>query len=426
MFRSHHGIRLNDLAWLPALAAIAGFSACSPAASSGGSQTGDARSVPTLTAALAGTGATTPAVPITGSTAGAPSVPVTQVSTPPVNNQVPMGGAAAPPPTAAMMAKPVVVDPADVAACDGMGTAPQASETVEVLKIRTGDMTVVPGGYKAPGGTVYACFWIDIDMPEKHHIIGWEGAVGGDRAVHHQQVSLAAKPFYLAQQGGLCGLPAVDYTWTGEKPTEWTPKLAGYPVGGPENGGKAHFLWQVHFESTTMYSGGFNVYVTKNLRKYDAGNFEQGDVAGINIPPMAASTHTATCTPDMTTQKLTQPIYVFASMQHAHLMIRHIKTDLTRNGQLVKNFGDQMVQGFAGFFDQQFKPQSPCVMIAPGDQLTTVCDYQNSTGAAVMGGEGLNQEMCTTFFQYFPRLPVTSNNFCGTIDSSGGFTAAKP
>jgi hypothetical protein len=30
--------------------------------------------------------------------------------------------------------------------------------------------------------------------------------------------------------------------------------------------------------------------------------------------------------------------------------------------------------------------------------------------------------MCTTFFQYFPRLPGTSQNFCGTIDSSGGFT----
>jgi hypothetical protein len=43
-----------------------------------------------------------------------------------------------------------------------------------------------------------------------------------------------------------------------------------------------------------------------------------------------------------------------------------------------------------------------------------------------MGGEALNQEMCTTFFQYFPRLPGTSQNFCGTIDSSGGFTAAKP
>jgi hypothetical protein len=356
---------------------------------------------------------------------------MTQSNTPPVNNTLPpaggSGAAVMPPPAMMAAVKPVVVDPADAAACDGMGTPPQPSETVEVVKVRTGDMTVAPGGYKAPGGTVYACFWIDIDMPEKHHIIGWEGAVGGDRAVHHQQVSLSAKPFYLAQQGGLCGLPTVDYTWTGEKPTEWTPKLAGYPVGGPENGGKAHFLWQVHFESATTYMGGFNVYVTKNLRKYDAGNFEQGDVSGINIPPMAAATHTATCTPDMTTQKLTQPIYVFASMQHAHLMIRHIKTDLTtRDGMLVKNFGDQSVQGFAGFFDQQFKPTSPCVKINPGDQLTTVCDYQNSTNSPIMGGEALNQEMCTTFFQYFPRLPGTSQNFCGTIDSSGGFTAAKP
>jgi hypothetical protein len=324
-------------------------------------------------------------------------------------------------PVQPVMPKPVLVDPADEAACDGMGTAPMPGETVEVIKIRTDDMKVVPGGYKPAGGTVYACFWVDIDMPEKHHIIGWEGAVS-DRAVHHQQVSLAAKPFYLAQQGGLCGLPTVDYTWTGEKPTEWTPKLAGYPVGGPENGGKAHFLWQTHFESATTYAGGFNIYVTKNLRKYDAGNFEQGDVKGISIPPMGMATHTATCTPEMMTAKLTHPIYVFASMQHAHLMIRHIKTDLTRNGMLVKNFGDQMVSGFAGFFDQQFKPSTPCVKMSAGDQLTTLCEYQNPTTFTIMGGEATNQEMCTTFFQYFPRLPQTSQNFCGTIDSSGGFT----
>jgi hypothetical protein len=316
----------------------------------------------------------------------------------------------------------VTVDPADIAACNPAGAAPDASETVEVLKIRTSD--AVAGGFPAPGGTYYGCFWVELDMPEKHHIIGWEGAVG-DRAVHHQQVSLAQKPVYLAQQGGLCGLPTVDFTWTGEKPTEWTPKLAGYPLGGPDNGGKARFLWQVHFESPTMYTGGFNVYVTKNLRKYDAGNFEQGDVSGINIPPMSSAMHVATCTPDMTKQKLTYPIYVFAAMQHAHLTVTHIKSDMSRDGMEMKVFGDQSTTGFAGFFDQQFNPVAPCLEVRPGDQLQTTCNYTNNGMTAITGGEALNQEMCTTFFQYFPRLPAAGNNFCGTIESSGGFTPGK-
>jgi len=410
------------------LCAFAGIGACSaePAANTG--RTGASQTPPAV-AQVVGGAVAKPAqvVPVGGSTGA--TLPVASGAAGGASS-APAGGptpAASKPPTTPVPAqpvpaKPIIVDAADEAACDGVGTAPAPTETVEVLKIRTDDMRVVPGGYKAPGGTIYACFWLELDMPEKQHIIGWEGAVGGDRAVHHQQVSLSKKPFYLAQQGGLCGLPTVDYTWTGEKPTEWTPKLAGYPVGGPDNGGKAYFLWQVHFESTTTYTGGFNVYVTKNLRKYDAGNFEQGDVRGINIPPKSMATHTATCTPDMMTQKLTHPIYVFASMQHAHLMIRHIKTDLTRNGQLVKNFGDQQVAGFAGFFDQQFKTVSPCVKMQPGDQLTTLCEYQNPTDFTITGGEATNQEMCTTFFQYFPRLPTTSQNFCGTIDSTGGFT----
>lgn len=332
--------------------------------------------------------------------------------------------AAAPPPMAAATeVKPIVVPPEDVMLCNGMGQAPTADEAVEVLKIRMTD--IVPGGFKAPGGTYYGCFWVELDMPEKHHIIGWEGAVGGDRSIHHQQVSLGAKPFYLQQQGGLCGLPSVEYTWTGERPPEWTPSMAGYPVGGPEQGGKARFLFQVHFESASMYTGGFNAYVTKKLRKYDAGNFEQGDVAGINIPPKAAVTHEARCTADMTTAKISQPIYVFASMLHAHLTVKHIKGEQYRGGKLINTFGDESTMGFAGFFDQTFKPHMPCIEILPGDELVTTCDYQNPWDQPVMGGEATNQEMCTTFMQYFPRLPKASDNFCGTIDATGGFTG-KP
>jgi hypothetical protein len=262
-------------------------------------------------------------------------------------------------------------------------------------------------------------------MPEKRHIVGWEGAVGGERTVHHQQVSLGAKPFYLANQGGLCGLPSVEYTWTGERPPEWTPTLAGYPIGGPENGNKARFLWQTHFEGATTYMGGFNAYVTKKLRKYDAGNFEQGDVRGINIPPKAAITHTAKCTPDMTKAKLIHPIYVFASMLHAHLTVKKIKAEQFRDGKLLTTFGMAQASGFAGFFDQSFHPHTPCVQILPGDELITTCDYQNPWDVAVTGGEATNQEMCTTFMQYFPRLPKPSDNFCGTIDSTGGFNGMR-
>jgi len=123
----------------------------------------------------------------------------------------------------------------------------------------------------------------------------------------------------------------------------------------------------------------------------------------------------------MTKQKLTHPIYIFASMQHAHLTVRRIKSEMLRDGMLVKSFGDQMVSGFAGFFDQQFKPVAPCLEVKGGDQLVTTCEYMNPTPVEITGGEATNQEMCTTIFQYFPRLPMPSQNFCGTIDSSGGF-----
>ena len=370
-----------------------------------------------------------PTTPVTPGTAGNAAMAGAAAPTP-------MAGAGMPPanpPANPAAPKPVIVPPEDVQACSGTGTPPMASEQVEMLAIRTDkvmyggkEIPVVPGGFKAPGSTWYACFWVEIDMPEKHHIIGWEGAVGTDRTVHHQQVSLAAKPFYLAQQGGLCGLPTVDFTWTGARATEWTPGMVGYPIGGSENNGKARFLWQTHFEGATTYTGGFNVYITKNLRKYDGGNFEQGDVRGIMIPPKGQVTHVATCKPEDTMKKLTHPIYVYASMQHAHLTVTHLKSEQMRDGKQIFLFGDQAVGGFAGFFDQSFKPHTPCVEIRPGDQLVTTCAYNNPWDVVVTGGEATNQEMCTTFMQYFPRLPGTSNNFCGTIDSTGGFNPGMP
>jgi hypothetical protein len=299
---------------------------------------------------------------------------------------------------------------------------------MEVVQVRTDQVVwqgktypVVAGGYLPSGGTGYSCFWVEIDMPEKHHIIGWEGAVGS-RGVHHQQVSISPPPSYLkasGEQGGGCGLPTVEYTWTGEQPTEWAPPLAGYPLGGPENGGKAYFLWQTHFEGqSTPYTGGFNAYVTKKLRKYDAGNFEQGDISGILVPAGQSASHTATCTPDMTTEKLTQPIYVFTSMLHAHRTIQHIKSEHWRGGQLLETLGDESTS--FGFVDQRFKPHTPCVELLPGDELRTICDYTNTSSMDVVGGPLANQEMCTTFMQYLPRLPQRSSNFCGSIGGGGG------
>jgi hypothetical protein len=145
-------------------------------------------------------------------------------------------------------------------------------------------------------------------------------------------------------------------------------------------------------------------------------------VRNILIPAMSKATHVATCTPDDTRKKLVHPIYVYASMQHAHLTVKHLKSEQFRDGKSLFVFGDQAVGGFAGFFDQSFKPHTPCVEILPGDQLVTTCAYDNPFGFDVTGGEATNQEMCTTFMQYYPRLPGASNNFCGTIDSTGGFT----
>ena len=85
----------------------------------------------------------------------------------------PMGGGGAGG-TMMMPDKPaqVLADPADIASCDPAGSPPSADEVVEVLEVKTGD--VVPGGFAAPGGTYYGCFWVgDRHAREApHHRLG--------------------------------------------------------------------------------------------------------------------------------------------------------------------------------------------------------------------------------------------------------------
>ena len=89
------------------------------------------------------------------------------------------------------------------------------------------------------------------------------------------------------------------------------------------------------------------------------------------------------------------------------------------DNQLLRIIGESVASPFYGLTDQSFKPQTPCLDILPGDRLSTVCDYNNPRSTPVLGGEGTLDEMCATFMTYFPRLPEDSDNFCGTIDSSG-------
>jgi len=118
--------------------------------------------------------------PPAGGTAGAPAA----MPDPGAGQAIPDPGGA------------IIVPPEDIASCNGAGTPPAPSEVVDVIQVRTDQVTwngqtvpVVPGGFRTMAGTTYACFWADLDMPEKHHIIGWEGAIlqtGGTKVIISQ------------------------------------------------------------------------------------------------------------------------------------------------------------------------------------------------------------------------------------------------
>jgi hypothetical protein len=169
----------------------------------------------------------------------------------------------------------------------------------------------------------------------------------------------------------------------------------------------------VHYNNPLLMplvdNDGVDVHVTPTLRPQRAGVFTQGDILSIYVPPGdPAYEYVATCAGDVTADLMPQPIHVFSSFLHAHVMGIRLWTDVERNGMPM---GEIARDDPFTFNTQQFQPAD--FDIQPGDVLRTHCVYDSSMrDTPTQGGEESDEEMCLNFMMYYPWIPAES---CGVL-----------
>jgi len=144
------------------------------------------------------------------------------------------------------------------------------------------------------------------------------------------------------------------------------------------------------------------MYLTKNLRQYDAGlAFVGFSPSKVSVPPRQDAWHmSGTCAPFFT-QKWQHELNVFANMHHMHYQGKKQWTEQYRKGEFIGLIGE--IQNY-DFNSQKFVPISKTIL--PGDELVTHCVWDTTKkNVTTLGGESTSEEMCVNALIYYPAIP---------------------
>ncbi|ODM90062.1 hypothetical protein Ocin01_16621, partial [Orchesella cincta] len=286
-----------------------------------------------------------------------------------------------------------------------------------------------------PKNTTYYCKIVKFtDTSKKHHLIGWKPLIQKENRniVHHivlfecrvpaEQVLLFDR-HHTSHPGGTCYTPnmpaqwgencvAFSLTWVVGSEGEMLPDHVGSPLG-EEHGGATYFMVEMHYENpghlTTTDSSGIRVFYTDQLRQYDGGVMLVGyrHSPFLLIPPnqnqfLIHGVCGAECT-----SKMIPPtgIRISNTLVHLHLAGKKIRLRHFRNGVELPIIAEDNHYDFNYQQSRQLKNE---LVILPGDELITECEYQTKdVDKYIIGGLATNQEMCQVFFFYYPRIPLS-------------------
>ncbi|XP_070569758.1 DBH-like monooxygenase protein 1 homolog [Ptychodera flava] len=261
-------------------------------------------------------------------------------------------------------------------------------------------------------------------LDRKHHMIKYEPVIqeGHEALVHHIIIYQCRYDVEDGYHGfghecyspnmpeNLTTCTSAIISWAIGGGGFYLPEEAGFPLGEIENGDPNFVLMETHYDNPDQLdsfvdSSGIRIYYTPILREYDASIIELGNTVDYfhAIPPRLTSfTTVGFCSGDCLAEGLNgTSITIFASLLHAHLAGRGVRTRHIRNGE------EQAVVAADDTYDfnfQEMRYLPDPVVVQPGDELITECSY-NTEGRSSMtyGGLSTLEEMCLNFVYYYPR-----------------------
>ncbi len=276
-------------------------------------------------------------------------------------------------------------------------------------------------------GTLY--WWktfdvVDLGINRKAHVIGYEPILNPDTLVrtHHLLVYQCQGPVDFdgigyspaaAQEVHECNFAAPLAIWAVGGGRFNFPPEAGYPVG-PDDG--RYFLMEFHYDSPpgeppVHDDSGLRLFYNYDHRQHDIGVLYTGALLSdfITKPAGEAAYDIDGYCPGSCTEEgfPSDGINVFAVFLHSHLAGRAVRVQ-HQNSQ-----GEELASpAYDIHYDfnlQDVNPLLPYQKFMPGDEIKTTCTYDTSDRDFVTyGGLGTFDEMCLSYFYYFPMTELSA------------------
>ncbi|OWF54665.1 dopamine beta-hydroxylase-like [Mizuhopecten yessoensis] len=259
-------------------------------------------------------------------------------------------------------------------------------------------------------------------LSDKHHIIKYESVIqrGSEHLVHHMEVfqceihpdddikpyngpgMAEGKPPELSTCRNVIG------AWAMGSGPFILPPDAGIPIG--ERSASSFILLEIHYNNPNLLKGivdssGIRFYVTRHLRRHDAGIMELGleYTNKMAVPPGQTSFPLrGYCIAECTKVGLGHhSIHIYGSQLHTHMTGRKVYTKHLREGVELPELNRD--NHYSPHFQEIRRLPVP-VEIRPGDALVTTCDYHTEDRPNVtVGGFSIKDEMCVNYVHYYPR-----------------------
>ncbi|XP_050547587.1 dopamine beta-hydroxylase-like [Daktulosphaira vitifoliae] len=275
--------------------------------------------------------------------------------------------------------------------------------------------------------TTYWChvMKIPLDLSFKHHIVRFESVIEKKNrgVVHHIEV-------FHCEAGAGNNMPLYDgpcfnekrpyktqvckkviAAWAMGAPAFVYPEEAGLPIGGPDF--NEFVMLEVHYNNPGLIKGivdssGIRLYITPNLRKYDAAVVELGleYTDKMAIPPNQSDfTLSGYCISECTAESIPPSgIEVFGSQLHTHLTGTKIYTKHVRDGQELPELNRD--NHYSTHF-QEIRLLKRPVRVLPGDALITTCHFNTEFRQNItLGGFSITDEMCVNYVYYYPKTEL--------------------
>eukprot|EP00486_Rosalina_sp_Unknown_P006020 CAMPEP_0201567166 /NCGR_PEP_ID=MMETSP0190_2-20130828/7517_1 /ASSEMBLY_ACC=CAM_ASM_000263 /TAXON_ID=37353 /ORGANISM="Rosalina sp." /LENGTH=621 /DNA_ID=CAMNT_0047986831 /DNA_START=49 /DNA_END=1914 /DNA_ORIENTATION=- len=277
--------------------------------------------------------------------------------------------------------------------------------------------------------TTYYCKLFEIPswLNDTRHVVKFGPIVqeGNEGAVHHLLAySCDEELVRVGDVGteGVCdeafeNMPSEEcvggvtlYAWAIGGEELYMPEGVGFPIGG-DNGPK-YIMMEMHYDnpeekSDIVDSSGFRMYVTQQLRDTEAGVMSIGSWTsplGHYIPPGLSYAHNQAfmygeCTKDVFPET---GINVFANVLHQHTIGTASTLRRIRDGKEIEPVDSNWAYDFNYQNSIIFDPPR---VILPGDTLILDCYYDStSRDFFTYGGESTSEEMCFSFYFYYPAV----------------------